>query len=162
MEFKVGYRVKNIIRTPYLSDISLDGEIGARLDRFCYERISGKFAIDEILREAEECFRDKFDDEFCAGKWRGEFWGKQILSAVRVCRLKNDPALKEDIRASAYRVLSCQKEDGYLVTYLNGDSVYPADIQQAIGDGDEESVKTLCAKLLGGLSERNRICSISK
>lgn len=37
-----------------------------------------------------------------------------------------------------------------------------ADIQQAIGDGDEESVKTLCAKLLGGLSERNRICSISK
>lgn len=36
------------------------------------------------------------------------------------------------------------------------------DIQQAIVDGDEESVKTLCAKLLGGLSERNRVCSISK
>ena len=132
MEFRVGYRVKNVIRTPYLADISLDGEIGARMDRFCYERISGKFAIDEILREAEECFRDKFDDEFCAGKWRGEFWGKQILSAVRVCRLKNDPALKEDIRASAYRVLSCQKEDGYLGTYLNGDSVFPADVKRAM------------------------------
>ena len=36
------------------------------------------------------------------------------------------------------------------------------DIQQAIIEGDVEGVKTLCAKLLGGLTERNRICSISK
>ena len=36
------------------------------------------------------------------------------------------------------------------------------DIQQAIVDGDEESVKTLCAKLMGSLVERNRSCSVSK
>ena len=132
MEYKIGYRVQNVVKTPRLSDAALDGEIGARFDRFIHERISGKFAVDEILREAEECFRDKYDDEFCAGKWRGEFWGKQILSAVRVCRMKNDPALKEDIRASAYRMLSCQGADGYLGTYLNGDSVFPADIRQAM------------------------------
>lgn len=132
MEYKVEYRVNNLISTPILSDIALDGEIGARLDRFSHERISSKFAIDEILREAEECFRDQYDDEFCAGKWRGEFWGKQILSAVRICRLKNDPALKEDIRASAYCVLSCQKQNGYLGTYQNGDSVFPADVRQAM------------------------------
>lgn len=132
MDYKVQYRVQNIIRTPLLSSAALDGEIGARFDRFVHERISGKFAIDEILREAEECFRDRYDDEFCAGKWRGEFWGKQILSAVRVCRMKNDPALKEDIRASAYRVLSCQQADGYLGSYLNGDSVFPADTAQAV------------------------------
>ena len=36
------------------------------------------------------------------------------------------------------------------------------DIQQAIVDVDEEGVKSLCAKLLGSLTERNRICSISK
>ena len=132
MEFKIGYRVQNVVKTPPLPDVRLDGEIGARFDRFCHERISGQFAINEILRETEECFRDKFDDEFCAGKWRGEFWGKQILSAVRVCRMKNDPALKEDIRASAYRILSCQQADGYLGTYKNGDSVFPADINQAI------------------------------
>lgn len=132
MEYRVGYRVENIINTPKLSDISMDGEIGARFDRFSHERISGRFAVNEILREAEECFRDQFDDEFCAGKWRGEFWGKQILSAVRVCRLKDDPALKEDIRASAHRVLSCQKKDGYLGTYRDGDSVFPADVKQAM------------------------------
>lgn len=132
MEYKVGYRVQNVVSTPNLSNIRLDGEIGARFDRFCHERISGQFAMNEVLREAEECFRDQYDDEFCAGKWRGEFWGKQILSAVRVCRMKNDPALKEDIRASAYRILSCQKPDGYLGTYKNGDSVFPADVSQAI------------------------------
>ena len=132
MEYKVGYRVQNVVSTPKLSNVRLDGEIGARFDRFCHERISGQFAMNEILREAEECFRDKYDDEFCAGKWRGEFWGKQILSAVRVCRMKNDPALKEDIRASAYRILSCQQPDGYLGAYRNGDSVFPADIHQAM------------------------------
>lgn len=132
MEYKIDYRVQNVVSTPNLSNIRLDGEIGARFDRFCHERISGQFAMNEILREAEECFRDKYDDEFCAGKWRGEFWGKQILSAVRVCRMKNDPALKEDIRASAYRILSCQQPDGYLGTYKNGDSVFPADTRQAM------------------------------
>jgi hypothetical protein len=78
MEFKIGYRVENIVKTPLLPDVRLDGEIGARFDRFCHERISGQFAMNEILRETEECFRDKFDDEFCAGKWRGEFWASRF------------------------------------------------------------------------------------
>lgn len=36
------------------------------------------------------------------------------------------------------------------------------DIQQAIGEGDVEGVKTLCRKFIDNLSERNRICSINK
>lgn len=36
------------------------------------------------------------------------------------------------------------------------------DIQQAITEGDIASAKTLCEKLLGNLTERNRICSVSK
>ena len=42
MEYKVEYRVNNLVSTPILSDIALDGEIGARLDRFSHERISSK------------------------------------------------------------------------------------------------------------------------
>lgn len=36
------------------------------------------------------------------------------------------------------------------------------DIQQAIGEGDSVSAKTLCGKLLGSLAERNRVCSVNK
>lgn len=50
MEYKVGYRVQNVVNCPQLPFVRLDGEIGARFDRFCHERISGQFAMNEILR----------------------------------------------------------------------------------------------------------------
>ena len=81
MQYQIPYSKDNRHRTAAPSDICLDGEIGARFDRFVHERISGKFAIDEILAEALDCFADQYDDEYAAGMWRGEFWGKQILSA---------------------------------------------------------------------------------
>ena len=86
MEYIVAYAVPNRFRSPLPAAATLDGEIGTRFDRFVYERITGKFAIDEIWREAEECFLDQYDDEYAAGMWRGEFWGKLVLSAARVCR----------------------------------------------------------------------------
>ena len=36
------------------------------------------------------------------------------------------------------------------------------DIQQALIEGDTDGVRKLCAKLTGSLTERNRICSVSK
>ena len=36
------------------------------------------------------------------------------------------------------------------------------DLQQAITDGDIESAKVLCDKLISSLKERNRICSLNK
>ena len=36
------------------------------------------------------------------------------------------------------------------------------DIQQALIEGDADGAKKLCGKLLGSLTERNRICSVSK
>ena len=91
MNFKVEYKVKNKMNAPSLSDVSLDGMIGARFDRFAYERVSSDFAIKEILREAELCFRDQYDDEYNHGLWRSEFWGKLMISACRVCRMKVCP-----------------------------------------------------------------------
>lgn len=124
MNYKIPYKVQDKFHFAAPEDVTLGGSVGMRMDLFIHERVSGKFAIDEILRESEIEFKEKYDDQFgnnagCA--WRSEFWGKLMLSAVRVCRLKNDETLKEDIRKSVYRVLSYQDEDGYLCTYLHKD-----------------------------------------
>ncbi len=120
----IAYRRENKIDPTPLEDVMLRGEIGARVDRFIHERVSGDFAVGEILREAEECFAEQYDDEFEWGMWRCEFWGKLMISAVRCCRLKNDAALKEKLRASAYRVLAFQREDGSLSTYRRSDNLF--------------------------------------
>ena len=36
------------------------------------------------------------------------------------------------------------------------------DIQQALVEGDSDSAKKPCGKLMGSLAERNRVCSVSK
>lgn len=135
MDYKVRCKASNIIQTPHLKDVALDGEIGARFDRFIYHRVSGDFAIDFILKEAEDCFRDKFDDERCFGMWRCEFWGKLILSAVRICRMRDDNALKENIKASVYRLLQYQDESGYLGTYLDGSNIFPPSAERCKQEG---------------------------
>ena len=132
MQYQIPYSVSNKHTAASLSDIHIDGEIGARFDRFVHERISGKFAIDEILAEALDCFDGQYDDEYAAGMWRGEFWGKQILSACRVCRMKNDDALREAIRRSAYDLIAYQREDGYLSTYRDSDNILPCDTADGI------------------------------
>lgn len=128
MNYKVNYKVKNIMNTPPLGSCFLEGEIGARFDRFILERVSGKFALEEILREAEDFFATQYDDVYTLGYWRSEFWGKLILSAVRCCAYKNDAVLKEELRKSCYKMLSLQRKDGYLSTYRNSDNIYPVDV----------------------------------
>jgi DUF1680 family protein len=134
MNFKVEYKVKNKMNAPSLSDVSLDGIIGARFDRFAYERVSSDFAIKEILREAELCFRDQYDDEYNYGLWRSEFWGKLMISACRVCRMKGDEKLKDDLKKSVYTMLSYQREDGYLSAYRDADSILPCDTSISMRD----------------------------
>lgn len=131
MSYKVNYKVENLMNTAPLGSCFLEGEIGARFDRFINERVSGKFAIEEILREAEDFFATQYDDIYPFGYWRSEFWGKLMLSAVRCCRYKNDENLKGELKKSCYKMLSMQRNDGYLSTYKNSDSIYPADTQKS-------------------------------
>jgi hypothetical protein len=49
MNYRVEYKIKNVMNTSNLGSCFLEGEIGARFDRFIHERVSGKFAIEEIL-----------------------------------------------------------------------------------------------------------------
>ncbi|MBQ6718036.1 MAG: glycoside hydrolase family 127 protein [Clostridia bacterium] len=128
MNYKVNYKVQNVMETAPLGNCFLEGEIGARFDRFILERVSGKFALEEILREAEDFFATQYDDIYTFGYWRSEFWGKLMLSAVRCSQYKNDDVLKEELRKSCYTMLSYQREDGYLSTYRNSDNIYPVDV----------------------------------
>lgn len=131
MNYRVEYKVENAVQCASLENCALEGEIGARFDRFIYERVSGRFAIEEILREAEDYFKTQYDDIYPFGYWRSEFWGKLVLSGVRCARYKNDERLKEDLRRSCYKVLSMQREDGYLSTYRNSDNIYRANTEEA-------------------------------
>ena len=126
MTFAVDYKVKDKVRLAHLSDVTLDGAVGVRCDRFLFDRVTGEFAVKEILGEAESFFDTKFDDELSHGLWRGEFWGKQIISACEAFRYKKDEALKEKIRLSAYKVMSFQRQDGYLSTYRDSENIFPA------------------------------------
>ncbi len=128
MNYKANYKVQNVMESTPLGNCFLEGEIGARFDRFILERASGKFALEEILREAEDFFATQYDDIYTFGYWRSEFWGKLMLSAVRCSQYKNDDVLKEVLRKSCYRMLSYQREDGYLSTYRNSDNLYPVDV----------------------------------
>lgn len=127
MEYVIDYKVKNKMNTLPLSAITLDNEIGRRFDVFCHKRVMGDFATREILGEAERFFVTRLDDEFGSGMWRGEFYGKLMLSAVRVARMKGDSEFKEKLRSSAYRLIENQEEDGYLSTYLNRKNVFEMD-----------------------------------
>lgn len=136
MNFKINYKVNNKMVAPDLSDVSLDYEIGVRFDRFVEERVAGRFAVKEVLREAERCFKEQYDDEYCYGVWRSEFWGKLMISAVRVCRMKQDKDLKADIKDSVYRVLSYQSADGYISAYRDGESILPCDPEISMREVD--------------------------
>ena len=131
MNYQIPYQVNNVMTLPDAGNAFLDGEIGIRYDRFIYERVTSQFAIDKILREAEEFFADQYDDEFLYGMWRSEFWGKLMLSAARVCRMERNEKLKADIRASVYKVLQYQDADGYLSTYRNKDHIFRVDPEEA-------------------------------
>ena len=129
MEFKIPYKVKNKIETLPLSAISLDNEIGARFDKFVHSRVTGDFALSEILCEAEDFFATKFDDEFGAGMWRSEFYGKLMLSFARVAAMKNDEKLKKEIESSLSGFLKHQDETGYVSTYRDRKNVFGADTE---------------------------------
>ena len=86
----------------------------------------------------------------------------QSLSAAMLGQC-SDPELKETLRKIADELRysdpvssdDTRPIEADLRSQLN-------DIQQALVDGDADGAKKLCAKALGSLAERNRICSISK
>ncbi len=126
------YKVSNKISAPALGDAVIKGPIGERMELFFDERVKSDFAWDVVYREAEDAFKNKVDDESgVVGLWQGEFWGKLIISAVRVCEYSGDAKLKERIRSGVRKLISYQEPDGYIGTYKNPAKVLPADREKA-------------------------------
>lgn len=125
----INYKVNNSFNTTPLESVKLLGSIGKQLDAFLENRILSDFAQKEIFGEAVEPFATRNDDETGVGYWRGEFWGKQAISAARTYKYTGDQKLKQFLIDNAHELMQYQDDDGYLNTYTNKDAIFPTDIE---------------------------------
>ena len=124
------YSVKNIMKAPELSDVRLSGSIADQMDTYFCERVTSDFAKNVVYKETEQAFREQKDDETLVGYWRGEFWGKWVISACRVYRYTKDESLRSFLSEAAHSLISLQQVDGYIGTYKDEYNVFPADTEK--------------------------------
>ncbi|MBN8217403.1 MAG: glycoside hydrolase family 127 protein [Spirochaetes bacterium] len=156
------HQVHPPIEAAALHETRILGSIGAQIDRFLFERVLSDDAWDGVYQEAEAAFHNKVDDASgVVGLWQGEFWGKFILGAVRVCEYTGEAALKERIRRGVKSLLTYQEADGYLGTYRNKKAIFPADKDAAratMGWACDWNWNIWCRKYtLWGLLEAHRL-----
>lgn len=98
-----------------------DGQIGTYLDKIAEQRILDNENWQVIYPETEEAFRLREDDENYPqqGKWRREFWGKYILSAIEAYRYYRSDDLRLRIESAVEGLISTQDPNGYIGTYKN-------------------------------------------
>ena len=99
-----------------LKDVRLEGVPGEKMDRFLQFRVLSDFAKKDIFGEARSPIERRDDDEGmpAGGMWRGEFWGKLMLSAARVADYTQDAGLLKFIQDECHRLMALQDDDGYL------------------------------------------------
>ena len=90
------------MKTPRLRDVRLKGVSAVKMNDLFRERLTGDFAKLNVFTEARRAFIDRDDDvKGHGGVWRGEFWGKQMLSAARVADYLADPRSRSSCRRNA-------------------------------------------------------------
>lgn len=123
----IPYKIENRFIPPVMGKLRLDGMIADQMETFFNERVSSDFARDTILAECEEQFRLRSDDELPVGYWRGEFWGKWVISGCRVARYNSDKRLYETLHKTALEVISTADDDGYIGSYSDKENFFAAD-----------------------------------
>ena len=108
-----------------LKDVRLEGIPSVKMNRFLTHRVLSEFAKTEIFAEARTPIELRNDDEGmpAGGMWRGEFWGKLMLSAARVADYTQDPELLDFIQKESHRLMAFQDPDGYLGSYTDKERV---------------------------------------
>ena len=120
--------VKDAMRGPALRDVRLEGWLGAKMDRFISHRLVEPFMREQIFGEARQTFEFRDDDESkVGGLWRGEFWGKEMLSSARVADYLQDKEFLSFVRDECHRLMKFQDADGYLGSYADKDFIYVRD-----------------------------------
>ena len=145
----IPYARENLINSK-TDSVHFEGDVGELFDRFIRRRITDDFAVNEILRETETVFEEKLDDkDFPVGMWRGEFWGKLVISMCRVYHWKHDEKIREILTSTVDKILSYQEEDGYIGTYKNSRHIMhcdPLEGLRAVGFECEWNWNVWCRK----------------
>ena len=140
----------------------ISGHVAEQMERFIFERINSQEARTVVYQEAEDAFKNQVDDASGVyGLWQGEFWGKWMIGAARVCEYSGNEELREFIHQAALKLMTYQMPDGYLGTYRNPLNVFPADrekFQALMGWPDNWNWNIWCRKYtLWGLLEAWRV-----
>ena len=105
----------DVMRGPALRDVRLEGWLGAKMDTFISRRLVDPFMRNQVFDEARQAFEFRDDDEGkVGGLWRGEFWGKEMLSSARVADYLQNKEFLAFVRDECHRLMKFQDADGYL------------------------------------------------
>ena len=115
--------IKNSNIVQSFGEWKFSGHVGKYMDKISEARILNEENWNTIYPETEESFRLREDDKNYpnSGQWRGEFWGKYILSAIAAYHYYQDEGLKERIADATRGLLSTQDDNGYIGTYAHSD-----------------------------------------
>ena len=113
----IAYQKEDLFSQLPLGVTHLSGSVGEQMDTFLNERVLSDHALNTIYPETEAPFRLRQDDETAIGRWRGEFWGKWIISACRVQRYTGNERLKGFIHTACLNLIATADADGYIGTY---------------------------------------------
>ena len=120
--------VPDAMRGPALRDVRLEGWLGAKMDRFIARRLVEPFMRNQVFDEARQAFEFRDDDVAkVGGFWRGEFWGKEMLSSARVADYLQDKEFLSFVREECHRLMKFQDPDGYLGSYADKDFIHVRD-----------------------------------
>ena len=120
--------VSDAMRGPALRDVRLEGWLGAKMDTFISRRLVDPFLRNQVFDEARQAFEFRDDDEAkVGGVWRGEFWGKEMLSSARVADYLQNKAFLAFIREECHRLMKLQDADGYLGSYADKEFIHIRD-----------------------------------
>jgi len=123
--------VVDAMRGPALKDVRLEGWLGAKMDRFISRRLVDPFMRNQVFDEALQTLEFRDDDEMkLGGLWRGEFWGKEMLSSARVADYLQDKEFLSFVRNECHRAMKFQDADGYLGSYTNKYLVFIRDMEE--------------------------------
>ena len=109
----------------YPGEWHFKGHIGGYIDTIAQARLLSLQNWNIIYPETEDAFRIREDDKSYPSKglWRGEFWGKYILSAIAAQRYYHSNELTNRIRGAVKGLLSTQDSNGYIGTYTHSNFV---------------------------------------
>ena len=145
----------DVMRTPALGDVRLEGALAGKMNRFLACRITDGESRHLIFDEALGAFTFRDDDRVpWNGGWRGEFWGKTMLSAVRVAEYLGSAALKADLVRECRRLMATVDADGYIGSYADPLNVRVAPGVPRLREGDRRQVGPCGRRLAELLPQR--------